>query len=123
MRHKYHSTKVKLENGMSFDSKKECARFLELSMLQKAGKIRDLKTQVPFELIPMQRDPETGKCVERACNYIADFTYWEQKEIAKNGNTTEWRFVVEDTKGVRTVDYVIKRKLMLWVHKIRIREV
>jgi hypothetical protein len=31
--------------------------------------------------------------------------------------------VVEDTKGFRTKDYVIKRKLMLWVHGIKIHEV
>ena len=78
-------------------------------------------------MIPAQKDPETGKCAERACNYVADFVYEERIEIAtasaKPRNDTEWRRVVEDTKGVRTVDYVIKRKLMLWVHKIRIREV
>ena len=81
-------------------------------MLQKAGEITDLDTQVPFELIPAQRDPVTKKVVERACNYVADFTYWQ------NG-----KFVVEDTKGFKTPDYIIKRKLMLQVHGIRIREI
>lgn len=108
---KYRNKKVTL-GDQTFDSKKECGRFLELSVLQKSGKIKELKTQVSFELIPAQRDPETKKVLERACNYVADFTYWE------NG-----KYVVEDTKGVRTPDYIIKRKLMLWVHGIRIKEV
>lgn len=50
--------------------------------------------------------------MERAVNYIADFVYQE------NGQK-----VVEDTKGFKTKDYILKRKLMLWVHNIRIREV
>jgi len=49
--------------------------------------------------------------VERACTYVADFSYTE------NG-----RRVVEDTKGMKTRDYIIKRKLMLYVHGIRIKE-
>ena len=108
---KYHNQKVTL-GDKTFDSVKECNRYVELSLLQRAGKITDLDTQVPFELIPAQRDPATKKVIERACNYVADFTYYE-------GNT----FVVEDTKGVRTPDYIIKRKLMLYVHGIRIKEI
>ena len=111
MRPKYHNKKVKL-GDMTFDSKKECNRYLELSLLQKAGKITDLDTQVPFELIPAQRDPETKRVIERACNYVADFTYYEGGKL-----------VVEDTKGFKTPDYIIKRKLMLHVHGIRIREI
>ena len=72
--------------------------------------IKELKRQVKFELIPSQRID--GKVVERACCYIADFVY------IRNG-----RFVVEDAKGVRTKEYRIKRKLMLYIHGIRITEV
>ena len=79
-------------------------------LLEKAGAITDLQRQVKFELIPSQRIG--GKVVERSCNYIADFVYQE------NGQT-----VVEDTKGFKTKDYIIKRKLMLWVHNIRIVEI
>jgi hypothetical protein len=111
MRRKYHNKKVVL-GDKTFDSKKECNRYLELSMLQKSGEIKGLQTQVPFELIPAQRDPVTKKVIERACNYVADFTYWQGDE-----------FVVEDTKGFKTADYIIKRKLMLWVRGIRIREI
>ena len=53
-----------------------------------------------------------GKCVERSVKYKADFFYTKDGEL-----------VVEDTKGFRTPDYIIKRKLMLYVHHIRIKEV
>ncbi|MBR7002095.1 MAG: DUF1064 domain-containing protein [Neisseriaceae bacterium] len=106
---KYHNKKV-----YGFDSKKEKRRFDELKILQRIGEIRDLKTQVPFELIPAQKDKD-GKTIERAVKYIADFTYAD-----KNG-----MFVVEDVKSpaTRTKDYIIKRKLMLFVYKIRITEI
>lgn len=100
-----------------FDSMKECSRYVELSLLQKAGTIRNLETQVPFELIPAQRDPETGHLLERACRYVADFVYEEQDPSGK------WSRVVEDTKGMKTPEYIVKRKLMLYIHGIRIREV
>ena len=108
---KYHSKKI-TRDGITFDSKKEYERFRELKLLERAGKIEQLQRQVVFELIPSQRDPKTRKVIERACKYVADFTYW------KNGE-----FIVEDTKGFRTADYIIKRKLMLQVHGIRIKEI
>lgn len=106
---KYKSRKVKV-GGMVFDSRKEYIRYCELLLMQRAGKISDLQRQVKFELIPSQK--ENGKVVERACTYIADFVYEE------NGKK-----VVEDTKGFKTKDYVIKRKLMMYTHGIRIKEV
>lgn len=109
MASKYRSRKV-TRDGMTFDSQKEYRRFVELRLLERAGKVTDLQRQVKFELIPSQRIG--GKVVERACNYIADFVYTE------NGKK-----VVEDTKGFKTTDYIIKRKLMLWVHGIRIKEI
>lgn len=109
MKSKYHSRKI-TKDGMTFDSVKEYRRFCELSLLERAGAIADLQRQVKFELIPSQR--VDGKVVERPCNYVADFVYQE------GGKT-----VVEDTKGFKTKDYIIKRKLMLQVHGIRIREV
>lgn len=109
MASKYGSRKV-TRDGMTFDSQKEYRRFCELRLLERAGKVTDLQRQVKFELIPSQRIG--GKVVERACNYIADFVYTE------NGKK-----VVEDTKGFKTTDYIIKRKLMLWVHGIRINEI
>lgn len=101
---KYKNVKTIID-GIAFDSKKEAARYGELMLLAKAGAIQDLRLQVPFELIPKQAG-------ERAVRYIADFVYTE------NG-----KMIVEDVKGVRTDVYKIKKKLMLAVHGIRIREV
>jgi hypothetical protein len=90
-------------------SKKESRRAANLKLLEKAGAIQNLREQVKFELIPAQYID--GKCVERACSYIADFVYDEKGAQ-----------VVEDTKGFKTKDFIIKRKLLLRVHGIRIRE-
>lgn len=109
MKAKYHSRKIS-RDGITFDSVKEYRRWCELSLLERAGTIQNLKRQVKFELIPSQR--VDGKVIERPCTYIADFVYTE------NG-----KMVVEDTKGFRTTDYIIKRKLLLWVHGIRIQEI
>lgn len=109
MKTKYHSRKI-TRDGITFDSVKEYRRWCELSLLERAGTIQNLKRQVKFELIPSQR--VDGKVIERPCTYIADFVYTE------NG-----KMVVEDTKGFRTTDYIIKRKLLLWVHGIRIQEI
>ena len=106
---KYGNRKV-IRDGIEFDSIKECQRYCELKLMQRAGVISDLQMQVAFELIPSQR--VDGKVVERAVNYVADFVYQQ------NGLK-----VVEDTKGYKTPEYIIKRKLMLWVHGIRIREI
>lgn len=119
---KYKAKKVKAD-GMVFDSKKEYKRWLELKAYEDAGRISDLERQVKFNLIPAAHEPDIvgpkggikrGKLIERECNYIADFVYVD----AVSGER-----VVEDTKGMRTPDYTIKRKLMLWVHNIRIHEV
>lgn len=106
---KYNNKKVTVD-GILFDSRKEANRWQELKLLERAGQIEDLHRQISFTLIPSQRI--NGNVVERACRYIADFVYKE------NGKT-----VVEDTKGFKTKDYIIKRKLMLKVYQIRIREV
>ena len=106
---KYHAKKVEF-GGMVFDSQKEFTRWRELCLLEKAGVITDLKRQVPFELIPAQR--RNGKTVERAVKYVADFVYM------MNGEE-----IVEDTKGVKTKEYIIKRKLMLWEFGIQVQEV
>lgn len=108
MASKYGSRKV-TRDGITFDSQKEYRRFCELRLLERAGKVTDLQRQVKFELIPSQRIG--GRVVERACTYIADFVYTE------NGKK-----VVEDTKGFKTPEYRIKKKIMLWVHGIQIKE-
>ena len=105
---KYHAKK-----SGGYDSKKEHKRAIELKMMLRAGLISDLREQVSYELIPAHRGAN-GKIDEYACRYIADFVYVDNA----TGET-----IVEDTKGVRTKEYVIKRKLMLAVHGIYIKEV
>lgn len=111
---KYRNKKVVVD-GMRFDSKHEHERWLTLLQMQEEGKIWGLQRQVPFQLLPSQRIGK--KVVERPVKYIADFTYTTQAE-----DGSDW-FVVEDAKGKRTADYIIKRKLMLWVHGIGVQEV
>lgn len=118
-RSKYKAKKVTVE-GITFDSQKEAKRFQELYLLERAGKVEDLRRQVKYVLIPAQYEPDTvgvrggkrrGKLIERECSYVADFVYTE------NG-----KLVVEDAKGFKTPEYKIKKKLMLSVYGIRIKE-
>ena len=120
---KYRNKKISID-GITFDSKHEAARYRELSLLQRAGEISELELQKEFELIPAQYEtfPRYGKkgqritdgkkCIEKPVKYRADFVYKE------NGAQ-----IVEDAKGVKTKEYIIKRKLMLYMHGIKIKEV
>ena len=107
---KYRSRKVSVDD-ITFDSAKEARRYGELKLLERAGIISGLRLQVPYLLIPSQTDCR-GKVVEHAVRYIADFVYQE------NGKE-----IVEDVKGMRTDVYKLKRKLMLYVHGITVKEV
>ena len=98
-------------DGITFDSKHEATHWIELKYMERAGLITNLVRQMPITLLPAQRN-EKGKVIERPVKYIADFMYEE------NGQK-----VVEDAKGVKTKEYIIKRKLMLWRYGIRIKEV
>lgn len=126
MVHKYHNIKTMTSDGIEHDSQAEAKRWIQLKLLERAGEITDLKRQVKYVLIPAQyetierysmkgkRLKDGTKLIEKECAYIADFVY------------TDWKtgqVVVEDTKGFKTKDYIIKRKLMLWVHNIKLREV
>lgn len=131
---KYHSKKV-VKDGVTFDSQKEYKRYCELLLLEKAGEITNLQRQVKFVLIPAQYEPDIigkrggrkkGKLIERECSYIADFVYEKRiyrPDAFEEVYSTRLKTVVEDVKGVRTKDYIIKRKLMLHIHGIRIKEV
>lgn len=124
---KYHNKKITVD-GITFDSKREYARYCELVLLEKAKKISNLRRQVKFILIPAQYEKSSerykkgenkgqlkrGTLLERECAYIADFVYIDNETNKK---------VVEDTKGMRTKDYIIKRKLMLERYGIIISEV
>lgn len=119
-KNKYKNKKIEYD-GRIFDSSRELKRYKELKLLEANNEIQNLQMQVKYELIPAQREPDVigpkggvkkGKLIERECSYYADFVY------IKNGET-----IVEDTKGMRTTDYIIKRKLMLFIHNIKINEI
>ena len=95
--------------GIQFDSKSESKRYSELKLLERTGTIKNLELQKRYELIPKQK-LSNGK-TERACHYLADFVY------EMNGQS-----ICEDRKGFITKDYVIKRKLMKFIHDIEILE-
>ena len=107
---KYHNIKT-IVNGIEFDSKKEARRYQDLLYLQKSGYIENLELQKPFELQPSFK--KNGKTI-RAITYIADFYYFD---ILEN------KWVVEDTKGVRTDVYKLKKKLFEYKYpKLTIEE-
>ena len=95
-------SKYKNVRTNGFDSRKEFERYMELLLLEKAGEIRHLQTQVGFEL--HVNDIVIGR-------YVADFLYYENS-----------RKVVEDCKGVLTPVYRLKKKLMLAIYGIEIKE-
>lgn len=101
---------------MHFDSRREARRYMDLWLMQRAGEISGLRTQVKYPLVPKQVHPDGTK--ERPIDYVADFVY-------EQGGET----VVEDSKGFRDTAsaayrvFVMKRKLMLYIHGISVREV
>lgn len=126
-KNKYGNRKI-TRDGETFDSLKEYRRYQELLLLERSGAIQDLRRQVAFELIPAQyEEVYTGEyykrgdrkgepkkkrvCVEQAVTYYADFVYLEGGET-----------VVEDTKGFKTPEYILKRKLARFLLGIRIKE-
>lgn len=110
-RNKYKNRKTEID-GIRFDSVKEARRWRQLRTMEEAGEIMELRRQVKFVLIPVQKID--GKMVEREVSYYADFVYVDPKTD---------QTVVEDAKGIRTQVYVIKRKLLLERFGIRIKEV
>lgn len=127
LENKYNAMKCSCHQGHTHDSKKEARRCNELNLLQRAGEISELRYQVKYLLIPTIREesgeyytkgakkgqPKPGKVIEQECSYYADFDYI----------TREGKHVVEDTKGMKTKEYIIKRKLLLHIYGIRITEV
>ena len=123
---KYGNSKTYVDN-IQFDSKHEAERYIELRFMKDKEMLHDLQLQKKYVLVPAQYEKSTevytkgkhkgelkqGKLIERELSYYADFDYY----------TADGEHVVEDAKGMKTKEYIIKRKLMLWVHGIRIREV
>jgi len=102
-RSKYNARRTEVD-GITFDSASEAARYVELKLLERAGKIRGLELQPRYELIKAFTT-SSGERV-RGITYVGDFRY-----VDKTGAV-----VVEDVKGVKTDVYKIKRKLLLWRH-------
>jgi hypothetical protein len=108
-RSKYGAVKT-VVNGITFASKREAARYVELKRLEEAGEIRDLRLQPSFEIIPAV---ELDGKKQRAIKYIADFSFLDADGVT----------VYEDVKGMRTQVYQLKRKLVKHVFGVEIREV
>ena len=121
-KNKYHARKVTI-CGIDFDSKKEGMRYLLLKDMERQGEISDLRLQVPFQLLPAIYEDEVvqlktktkveKRLVQRAVHYVADFVYTDKEGIQH----------VEDTKGLRLPDYVLKKKMMLAILGIKITEI
>jgi hypothetical protein len=119
---KYKNKKITVD-GIAFDSKKEAKRYTELKALEQAGAIIDLRLQVKYTLIPAQyiydctkSGKQKRKLLEREISYIADFVYMDCNGITH----------VEDVKSPylrKEPRFVMKRKMMLYFHGLRIEEV
>ena len=110
---KYHNTKVEY-NGIKFDSVKEMKHYQLLEYRQKIGEIKELKLQVPYELIPKYK--MNDKTIRKTV-YIADFVYYDTRD-----NKTH----VIDVKSSFTRKnevYRIKKKLFEYKYGIEIEEV
>ncbi len=97
-------------DGITFDSKKESQRYSTLKALQDSGKIKDLQMQVKYRIVIDSY---------KICTYIADFSY-------KDLTTFLQPTIVEDVKSEYTKKmpiYRLKKKLMLAVFGIEIKEV
>lgn len=104
---KYHARKTTID-GIQFDSAKETKRYVKLRDMEKAGEIEGLRLQVPFEILPSF---ECDGVKYRGMKYIADFVYYR-----------DGKQVVEDTKGWKTAEYRMKKKLMAYMNHINIEE-
>jgi len=94
-------------DGITFDSKGEMKRYLDLKLAQKAGEIKDLQLQYEF---PVQID---GK---HYCTYTADFSYIE----ARTGKA-----IYEDTKSTGTAKdpaYRLRKKAAELYYGVKITE-
>jgi hypothetical protein len=107
---KYHSKKT-IVDGIKFDSKKEATRYQELKLLEKAGKIKELKLQPEYELIPKFK--KNNKTYRKTI-YKADFSYFD---IEAN------KYIIEDVKGFKTDVYKLKKKLFEYKYDYEIKEV
>lgn len=102
VRSKYGAIKTVCKTKHKHASRKEARRCDDLTLLEKAGEISGLVQQ-----------PRHGIRIngQKVCDYVADFSYWENGE-----------FITEDVKGVKTSTYRLKKKLMKVLYAVDIRE-
>lgn len=103
MTHKYNARPTTVD-GIRFHSKKEAKRYQDLKLLERAGQIRNLTLQPRYPL------DVNGK---RVCTYVGDFKYFD---------LMKGRTIIEDVKGVRTREYILKRNLFQAVTGLEITE-
>jgi hypothetical protein len=84
-------------DGITFASRAEMVRYLELRLMESRGEIMELECQPRFPIIPKGAR-------NRAHVYTADFQY-----LSGRGGRT----VVEEVKGVMSQDYILRRDLFL----------
>lgn len=99
-----YGNKPTVVDGITFDSKAEAHRYLQLRQMQADGKLSDLKTQPSFVLLPAFVDSAGVK--QRPLTYLGDFQY-----------TADGKTIVEDVKGYRNRVYSLKKKLFLYLHR------
>lgn len=105
--HKYNAVKTEID-GIKFDSKAEARRYQSLKSALLCKQIEDLRLKPTYQLIVNN---------QLICKYIPDFEY---VEITASGGK---RKITEDVKGMRTREYILKKKLMLAIHNIEVKEV
>lgn len=111
-KYKVSDEECRIYNGIKFDSKAEMNRYIQLYTLARNGKIQNLVLQPRFELMPAFKS-KFQKNKIKSLHYVADFMY----EL--DGET-----IVEDVKGARTKEYLIKRKLFLFKYpELTFREI
>lgn len=105
---KYKNKKVEYD-GIKFDSIKEKNRYIGLKQMEKLGIIKNLQRQVKYELQPSFKF--NGKTI-RSINYIADFVYIQ-----------DGIEIIEDVKGMRTKEYILKKKMFEYKYQKEIKEI
>jgi hypothetical protein len=87
-----------------FHSKGEANRFNELKIMEKAGEIKNIRTQVKYVLLDKIPPRWNNLKGQREISYMADFVYNDCKTN---------RDIVEDYKGYQTDVYKLKKKMLL----------
>jgi len=105
-RDRKYSNKRTVKDGISFHSKREADRYVQLKLLEITGRIRNLELQKKY------RCEVNGVLI---CTYAADFVYEEKVK-------DQWSKVVEDSKGYANDRWPMKKRLMVACHGIKIKE-